>query len=445
MNKLILAVILCLATNLSAAAQSNPATSPPVPQSVKRSAPANDPHQESFEIVWRTVKEKHFDPTFGGVDWDQVRARYAPRVAAVKSDEELYELLQAMLGELRQSHFSIIPPQAVIEEATTEAPSGGVGLDLRILDGAAVITRVTAGSAAARAGLRPGFAIQQIDDKLVEKIREDVTKRMAQRQESPAWLSFMLSRVLLARINGKPGTSVRLEYLDERGAARQTTLAREKLTGELSPPFGNFPPQYTEFEAKRLADGTGYIRFNIFVLPQMEKLRAAIREMADAPGLVFDLRGNPGGVGGMAAGIAGLLETKATSLGTMNLRTGKMNFAVFPQKDPYTGPVAILIDYGSASTSELFAAGMQAIERAVVVGERSAGVALPSVFQKLPTGALFQYAIADLKTPHGVLIEGRGVIPDIEAKLSRETLLEGRDAQLEAALVELRKRARARK
>lgn len=77
--------------------------------------------------------------------------------------------------------------------------------------------------------------------------------------------------------------------------------------------------------------------------------------------------------------------------------------------------------------------------RAVIVGERSVGAALPSIFQKLPTGALFQFAIADFKTPKGVLVEGRGVIPDVEVKYDRAALLAGRDAQLDAAVEQIRK------
>src|SRR2546423_13430855 len=65
----------------------------------------------TFEIVWRTIKEKHFDPHFNGVDWDKVHDLYAPRVAKVKSDKEFYDLLQAMLGELHQSHFVVLPPE----------------------------------------------------------------------------------------------------------------------------------------------------------------------------------------------------------------------------------------------------------------------------------------------------------------------------------------------
>jgi carboxyl-terminal processing protease len=136
----------------------------------------------------------------------------------------------------------------------------------------------------------------------------------------------------------------------------------------------------------------------------------------------------------MSCGLAGMLESNETSLGTMRMRAGFQNFAVFPQSGAYLGPVAVIIDEMSASTSEVFASGMQALGRATVVGKRSAGAALPSFFEKLPTGAVFQYAIGDFKTPKGMLIEGRGVAPDIEVELSREALLNGTDAQLDAAI-----------
>ena len=112
---------------------------------------ATDARQQAFEIVWRTVKEKHFDPTFGGLDWDKVKEQYAPRVAAVKSDMELYQLLQQMLGELHQSHFNIIPPGTSVADETREPRDGNIGIDLRVINNQAVITRVEPGSKAAAA------------------------------------------------------------------------------------------------------------------------------------------------------------------------------------------------------------------------------------------------------------------------------------------------------
>lgn len=431
MKKFWLIVLLCAALLPSAAAQTRTV---PAPVAGGVAVTATDVRQETFDIVWRTVKEKHFDPTFGGVDWDKVRAEYAPRMADVHSDHELYVLLQQMLDELHQSHFGIIPPEAILKEDAAEPHLGGLGIDLKLLNHQAVLTRVEADSSAAVAGLRAGFVITKVDDTTVEQI----VARFAKSQESPGITRLRILRTLLARLGGVPETAVRVAYLDARDQPHSVTVTRGRLPGEMSPAFGNFPPQYMEFAAQRLAGDIGYIRFNIFVMPLMEKIRAAIHQMHDARGIILDLRGNPGGIGGMASGIAGALSAKATSLGVMTMRSGHLNFAVFPQSGAYTGPVVIITDGGSASTSEVFAGGMQAIHRAIIVGERSLGAALPSVFQKLPTGALFQYAIADFKTPDGVLLEGRGVLPDREVLLTRQALLAGRDPLLDAAIAQIK-------
>ena len=442
MKRTLLIVILSALLCLGIAAQ----TQRPV-QTVPGGVPAAVPggsvvstevRQETFDIVWRTVKEKHFDPTHGGVDWDKVREQYAPRAAAAKSDSEFYGVLREMLGELQQSHFNIIPPEAVIEDDSPEPRGGGIGIDLRLVGGQPMITRVEPGSRAASAGLRPGFIIKRIDDTNAEQ----VITLFAKSKESEAIRTLRITRSLLARISGAPETTVRIAYLDERDRPCEAIVARERLKGEMSQRLGNFPPQYTEFEAKRLTGGIGYIRFNVFVMILMERIKTAIRGMGDAPGIIIDLRGNPGGVGGMAPGIAGVLGEEGTSLGTMTMRSGYTRFFVNPQPPAYLGPVVILTDGSSGSTSEIFAGGLQELGRAVVVGERTAGAALPSIFQKLPTGALFQFAIADFKTPKGMLIEGRGVAPNVEVKMNRRALLDGHDPQLDAAVEEIMKRAR---
>jgi len=439
MKKIALLMLWLALASAFIGARGQTAYQPTVPQSVVSSIPASktlsEVHRETFEIVWSTVNERHFDPTFGGVDWNKVRKQYAPRLAEVKTDRELYALLQQMLGELHQSHFNIIPPEAIIEDTAKEPPTGGLGVDVQYLDNQALITRVDDGSTGARAGLRPGFIIEQIDGTPVAHIIERFTTGKA----SPAIIRLRSARAIMTSLNGKPGTAVHLAYLDARDQAQEATIKRARLKGELSPRFGSFPPQYTEFEAKRLAGAVGYIRFNIFSMSLMEKISPAIRAMGRAPGLILDLRGNPGGVGNMSQLIAGLLTSEPSSLGAMHLRVGSINFNVSPQPNAFTGSVVILMDGRSASTSEVFSSGLQEIGRAVVIGERSVGAALPSVLTKLPTGALFQCAIADFKTPKGVLIEGRGVQPDIEVKLTRATLLAGRDAQLDAAIAQIQK------
>ncbi len=229
---------------------------------------SSDARRETFDIVWRTVKEKHFDPSLGGLDWQKVREQYAPRAAAAKTDAEFYDVLRQMLSELHQSHFNIIPPEAVVEDDSREPKEGGIGVDLRLVDGQPTITRVESGSRAAGAGLHPGLIIKKMDDTTADQI----FALFAKSKESRAITKLRITRAFLAKINGAPETAVRIAYLDGRDQQLEVTVKRERLKGEMSQRFGNFPPQYTEFEAGRLQSGVGYIRFNVFVISLEPKL-----------------------------------------------------------------------------------------------------------------------------------------------------------------------------
>jgi carboxyl-terminal processing protease len=392
--------------------------------------------RQSFEKVWTTVNEKHYDPTFGGVDWKKARADYEPKALAAKSERAFIQVLNQMLGELKLSHFVVYQPTAVIEN--NKIGAGVVGIELKWIDNQAVISRIETASPANLAKLKTGLVIEKIGGKTVGELLASVEKFLAERNLPEAQKRILRAQVLLSFINGDTATKVKIEASDGKNQLQIFEVARAERKGEMSPAVGSFPPQEIVFEAKRLADGIGYIRFNIWVIPQMPKIREAIRSMQDAPGIIFDLRGNPGGIVGMAPGIAGYLTDKQTSLGTMKSRDNEMKFIVYPQTAPYAGKVVIIIDGGSGSTSEVFAAGMQEIERSKVVGETSAGQILVSLFEQLPTGAIFQHAISDYKSPKNILIESRGVIPDTEIKITRQTLLDGRDVQIEEAIKQIK-------
>jgi carboxyl-terminal processing protease len=215
------------------------------------------------------------------------------------------------------------------------------------------------------------------------------------------------------------------------------TLDRVPHEGWMSPVTGHIPSVPVWIRSERIEGRTGYVAFNAFIDPGrlMPRFNEAIASFRDADGIVIDLRGNTGGIGDMLAGMAGwFIATKGVSMGTMITRNGSLKVAVTPRPAPFSGPVAVLIDELSMSASEVLAQGLRDAGRARVFGRRSAGAVLASVVEKLPNGDGFQYPTARFEFPSGTVVEGVGVIPDVDGAPTRAALLEGRDLALEAAV-----------
>jgi carboxyl-terminal processing protease len=146
----------------------------------------------------------------------------------------------------------------------------------------------------------------------------------------------------------------------------------------------------------------------------------------------------------MVTGVAGHVLDSAYMIGTLRQRTQTLTFKANPRRvssdsipvavRPYAGPVAILMDPLSGSTSEFFAAGLQGLGRARIIGEVSAGRALPALMVRLPNDDVLMHVIADLTDSRGRRVEGVGVIPDHVVPLNAKSLEAGRDDALEAAL-----------
>ena len=386
---------------------------------------------ETFAEVWRTVYETYFDPTFGGVDWIAVREKYRLMLASAADKPALVELLQRMLGELQRTHFSIVPREAAVFNPAERTRIGTVGVEAAFVEGGVVVTEVRPGSAGEKGGLRPGDLVTRVDGVSLEETLATLGKAGL----SPTRAALYVTEFVESRLSAAVGTVVKLEVAGPAGDAPRRTVSVTCATNDAawSEPIGYFPSTPIRCETRRDPDGIAVMRFNIFVPPVMRQIKGLLRELRPGDGLIIDLRGNGGGISVMASGISGRLCRDAFVLGSMHQRQGVADLDVYPQHSVFDGPVAILVDGRSASTSEILAAGLKERKRARLFGELTAGAALPSFFKSLPTGDLFQFAVADIKTPSGALLEGNGVVPDQVVLRTRADLAVGRDPVEDAA------------
>jgi carboxyl-terminal processing protease len=388
-----------------------------------------------FEIVWRTVLERYFDPTFGGVDWFRVRQQYAPVFARADS-AVFYRVINEMLFELGVSHVGVVPPGASFDEPALFSP-GSVGIDVRLVGEDVVVTRVDPGSPADTAGVRPGWIVRGVDGDAVEAIAQ----RRVESREPPLHAPYAIPHSVLRRLYGEPDTTVVVELQDGDGNVHQREMRRRARSGRVS--FGDvLPPGYTEFETRLLEPGVGYVRFNCFHPSVLALIERFLRSMSAPAGLILDVRGNPGGFSTVADQLAAQFVEHETLFLMDRGRGGSDRRQLEGPPSPYQGPVVILIDALSTSAAEELAAGLQAMGRALVVGQRSAGADLTGEVGTLPNGATFLFPVRQPTTPAGHVIEGRGVVPDIPVELSLQALREGRDPVLERARRRIEKMSR---
>jgi carboxyl-terminal processing protease len=399
---------------------------------------------ETFDRAWQIVYQTHFDTTFNGVDWLALKDELRPRAAAATSTATLRAVISDMVGRLGQSHFALIPEEVADTLDPRNAPEGvavgDVGLDVRLIDSALVVTSVEPGGPADSAGIRAGWTVITIGP-------DSIARMLTYLRTHPSRYkpSFTLWSWAQSRMNGAVGSTCALSLRDGSDRVRSVHLARRPQPSE-PVKFGNLPTFFA-----RAADRTvptpagravGVMWFNFWMAPLLQQLDDAVDRFRGLDGIVIDLRGNRGGLGGMLSGVAGHFFTERALLGTFQTRRNTLQIRANPRLvraggervQPFAGPVAILVDEASGSASEVFAGGMQAVGRARIFGATSVGGVLPAITDRLPNRDVLYHAIAEFVTATGVHLEGRGVVPDEPVPLRRADLLAGRDPALDAAL-----------
>lgn len=256
---------------------------------------------------------------------------------------------------------------------------GGIGSYIMERKGSSYISGPMEGAPAAKAGLRSGDKIIRVDT--VETVN-------------------MGSSEVTKLLRGLPGTPVQVTVSRPFVTDSIITfdITRAKLTDPSVPYWG-------------VIDGnTGYIRLTQFLADSGKDVYAALKEFKENPAvtqIVLDLRGNGGGLLEQAVDILGNFLPKGTEVLRTKGRDKSLEKIYKTTKKPIYPdiPLAVLIDGGSASASEITAGALQDLDRAVLIGSRSFGKGLVQSTRPLPFDGLLKVTVAKYYTPSGRLIQ----------------------------------------
>lgn len=327
-----------------------------------------------------------------------------------------YAAAAAAAASLDDSHTAFLLPEQWAEvqrELSNQASFTGIGIRLLTRGGQFYVMNVFPGTPAARAGLRDLDRVVAVDGQSTEGMPlQEVSRRIRGPQGVPV-------EVVVRR----PGEPAPLVF----------TITRE-------------PIQVPAVDARMLEGQTGYLRLHHLGSGATVQFRRALQHL-QAQGmraLVLDLRGNGGGLVGETVSVASALLP--AGLPVMQRENRLRRIADRTRGGPLLPtlvPLVVLIDEATASGGEVIAAAMREHRQAPLVGVRTAGALLASLYFSLPGGAAIEVAVERVTTGKGAVVEKVGLGPDIDVELTPDHLEQGVDAQLERALQHLRQRVRA--
>jgi carboxyl-terminal processing protease len=307
--------------------------------------------------------------------FDEVMAHVENDYVDTVNETDLYKkAVDGMLLELHDPHSLYLTPDrlAKLNESTT-GRYAGVGIQMDVRDGWITVVAPLAGTPAQRAGILTGDRLVEIDG-----------------HSTRGWTADEAMKA----IRGDPGTVVHVQVERPGASARLPfTLTREEI---------HF---HSVQHALMLKDGIGYVDLAVFSENSDRELRSAIDSLrrAGMRKLIFDLRGDPGGLLDQGVAVADLFLDPGQKIVSMRGRTSAADHDFvdrFPQSWPEM-PMVVLVDSGSASASEIVSGALQDHDRAVIVGTTSYGKGSAQSLFTMPDGGALKLTTALWYTPSG--------------------------------------------
>lgn len=329
-----------------------------------------------------------------------------------KEEDSLREGLYAGLMSGLNDPYSTYYTAEQYKELNTSNEGSYVGIGAVLQkdkDGGAKIVQLYEGGSGEQAGLKKGDVLKSIDG-------EDVTEKET---------SDIASMI---RESDKDSVSL--------------TIQRDEETKEIKVEIRDVEIQTVSHEM--LDDETGYIRISEFSEVTSNQYKKAFEDLQDKgmKKLVVDLRDNPGGLLTAVCDVLRQILPEGLIVYTED-KNGKKEEEKCDGKSVLAMPLAVLVNGGSASASEIFAGAVKDYGIGTIVGTTTYGKGVVQTIQPLSDGSAVKITIAKYFTPKGNDINKKGIAPDVEAELSEDStdwteLTHEEDTQLQAALKEIR-------
>jgi carboxyl-terminal processing protease len=346
--------------------------------------------EERVQILWQI--------------WDILDREYI-KPDQLNPREMMYGAASGMVSSLGDPHTAFVEPvPAAILEEDMQGSFEGIGATVEMVEGRLVIARPLPSSPALKADLRAGDIVLEVDGQPLEG-------------------KTLLEAISLIR--GPRGTSVTL-LIQREGVAEPFGVAvvRDRIDLPI-------------VESRMLDNDIGYLRLTEFNAVSEERVRTALKDLLGAKprGIIFDLRGNPGGYLQMAIDIS----SEFLPEGTVILKEEERGKPIKEDRVTRSGiatkvPLVVLVNSGSASAAEIVAGAIQENQRGILIGERTYGKGSVQNTHRLQDGASLRVTIARWNLPSGKNLDGNGIGPDIQVSLTDEDVAADRDPQLERAV-----------
>lgn len=328
-----------------------------------------------------------------GIFWEvwAILEREFNRDAPLNAQKMIYGAIEGAVRSLGDPYTRFEEPaEARYFDQDLEGSFEGIGATVDIVDGYLVIVEPLKDSPALKAGLQPGDIILEVDGNSIEGMD-------------------LIDAINVIR--GPDGSEVRL-LIRRQGVAEPfvVTVTRGRI-------------QLPTVTYRELSSGVAYVQLAEFNSQATVQLQAALREaLAKKPcALIFDLRGNPGGYLHIAVQVASQFIREGVIVTEKDSKGKSTEYRAEGHGLAYDVPLAVLVDGGSASASEIVAGAIQELGRGTVIGRRTFGKGSVQVSHSFPDGSALRVTVARWYTPKGRQIDHQGLTPDVDVPWDANT------------------------